>query len=257
MKNLRLLLGALLILTVLNVQAKYGQSDLNLKLWNNTSFKVILNNESFGKTNSFYLDNLKPGLHDIKVLKVKRNRHGNGGFNKLMYQGQIRIPRNARVSATITPDKRIKVRVVKKKNHHQNQYSGYGNGGYGSNYDSYESDNFYNQYGSNVTCDAGNGYEAYNYSISNIRLNQLTVVMDDAHFDRAKLKIAKQALYQNYFRTDQVILLMSQFAFESNRLKFAKLAYEKTIDKENYFLVNREFSFNSSINNLNNYINRY
>jgi hypothetical protein len=47
---------------------------------------------------------------------------------------------------------------------------------------------------------------------------------------------------------------MSLFNFESSRLEFAKFAYGYTYDLGNYFIVNDAFNFESSISELDRYI---
>jgi hypothetical protein len=49
---------------------------------------------------------------------------------------------------------------------------------------------------------------------------------------------------------------MKLFSFESSRLEFAKFAYKYTWDINNYFLLNDAFDFESSIDELNKYINK-
>jgi hypothetical protein len=44
---------------------------------------------------------------------------------------------------------------------------------------------------------------------------------------------------------------MKLFSFEATKLEFAKYAYNKVSDKENYYLVNDAFQFESSIEELN------
>jgi hypothetical protein len=47
---------------------------------------------------------------------------------------------------------------------------------------------------------------------------------------------------------------MQLFSFEDSRLDFAKFAYKNCINKGNYFEVNQAFSFESSVDNLNQFI---
>ena len=43
-------------------------------------------------------------------------------------------------------------------------------------------------------------------------------------------------------------------SFEDTRLELAKAAYYKTVDTENYFIVNKEFWFSSSVDELSRYL---
>jgi len=69
-------------------------------------------------------------------------------------------------------------------------------------------------------------------------------------FADSKLTMAKQISDSNCLSAEQVTALVKLFDFEDGKLAFAKYAYNRTIDKNNYFLVNDAFDFPSSINEL-------
>jgi hypothetical protein len=75
-------------------------------------------------------------------------------------------------------------------------------------------------------------------------------------FESSKLTIAKQIVGSNCLLSKQVKEIMKLFSFESSRLEFAKFAYKYTWDINNYFLLNDAFDFESSIDELNKYINK-
>lgn len=70
-------------------------------------------------------------------------------------------------------------------------------------------------------------------------------------FESTKLQVAKQILGSNCFTSMQVREVMTLFSFESSRLEFAKFAYPSVPDKQNFYLVNDVFNFESSIGELN------
>lgn len=86
---------------------------------------------------------------------------------------------------------------------------------------------------------------------------RLKTTIDSKSFEDSKLTIAKQVLNNNCLVTSQVKEIMLLFSFEASRLDFAKHAYGFTYDIGNYFLVNDAFTFESSIDDLNNYIGSY
>jgi hypothetical protein len=47
---------------------------------------------------------------------------------------------------------------------------------------------------------------------------------------------------------------MQLFTYEDSKLEFAKYAYDYTYDIDNYFMVNDAFEFETSIDELNEYI---
>jgi hypothetical protein len=75
-------------------------------------------------------------------------------------------------------------------------------------------------------------------------------------FENSKLTIAKQIVGSNCLLCKQVKEIMKLFSFESTKLEFAKFAYKYTWDINNYFLLNDAFEFESSIDDLNRYINK-
>lgn len=74
-------------------------------------------------------------------------------------------------------------------------------------------------------------------------------------FEDSKLTIAKQVVGAKCLTCTQVKEIMKIFSFEDSRLEFAKFAYKHTYDIENYYLLNDAFTFESSIEELNSYIN--
>jgi hypothetical protein len=217
------------------------KSNLSVKLWNKSTFKVTLNNTEYGTTNAFNKA-LNPGVHKLEVVRLKRNRFGNGFFRQVLYRGSVRVPRNSKVLATVSPQRKLQVKVVPKK-------KPVGNISHGGNMGHH-----HNTGGCQMQCCSA---QSYSYVMSESSFNQLLITIEGASFDGAKLNIVEQALAYNNVNTEQVSILLNQFTFDSNRLKMAKMAYGKTIDKENYYLVNNQFTFNSSIANLNNYIKNY
>jgi hypothetical protein len=73
-------------------------------------------------------------------------------------------------------------------------------------------------------------------------------------FENNRVTTAKQVIDKDYFTSQQVKELVSLFTFENNKLEIAKYAYSRTVDKENYDIVNDAFSFNNSKEALDKYI---
>lgn len=74
-------------------------------------------------------------------------------------------------------------------------------------------------------------------------------------FEDSKETVAKQILGSNCMLSSQVKEVMMLFDFENTKLDFAKFAYGKTFDPGNYYKLNDAFQFESSIDELNKYIN--
>ena len=75
-------------------------------------------------------------------------------------------------------------------------------------------------------------------------------------FSDSKMTLAKQITQNNCLTADQIQELMRLFDFESDKLEYAKFAYGFVYDPQNYYKVNDAFEFESSIEELDAYINR-
>ncbi len=76
----------------------------------------------------------------------------------------------------------------------------------------------------------------------------------NAGYEDTKLSVAENILTANCMNTDQVVAMCKLFGFEETRLKFAKFAYPKTTDPDNYLKVSNIFSSDVSKTDLNNFI---
>lgn len=76
-------------------------------------------------------------------------------------------------------------------------------------------------------------------------------------WDDTKLTIAKQVISSNCLTSNQVKQIMILFEWEDTRLDLAKWAYGHTFDIGNYYQLNDAFEWESSIEELNAYINGY
>ncbi|HEY0977857.1 MAG TPA: DUF4476 domain-containing protein [Flavobacteriales bacterium] len=76
----------------------------------------------------------------------------------------------------------------------------------------------------------------------------------DKNFEDTKVSTAKTIAGGRCFSSAQVRELLTLFNFEDSKLDFAKFAYDRTHDIGNYFKVNDVFNFDSSVEDLNQYI---
>jgi hypothetical protein len=77
------------------------------------------------------------------------------------------------------------------------------------------------------------------------------------NFEDSKLQVAKQIASSNNLLASQIKEILQLFSFETSRLDFAKFAYNSCINKGNYFEVNQAFSFDSSVEDLNQFISTH
>lgn len=99
----------------------------------------------------------------------------------------------------------------------------------------------------------GNGRCAYPMNSSDFEAAVNTI--NAKSFDDTKLTIAKQIINSNCLKTTQVKRIMSLFSFEATKLDLAKYSYMHTYDPQNYFQLNDAFTYSSSVDDLNTYIN--
>jgi hypothetical protein len=97
----------------------------------------------------------------------------------------------------------------------------------------------------------------YSRSMSAQDFNMAKESLRKEWFENTRMTTAKQVIDRNNFTSQQVKELVLLFTFENNRLEIAKYAYGKTVDKEDYFIVNDAFTFNSNKEKLSEYIRDY
>ncbi|MCB0456323.1 MAG: DUF4476 domain-containing protein [Flavobacteriaceae bacterium] len=76
-------------------------------------------------------------------------------------------------------------------------------------------------------------------------------------FDDTRLKLAKQIVASNCLFADQVRDITKLMEFEETKLEFAKFAFAYTYDTGNYFKVSQVFDFESTVEELDEYISGY
>jgi hypothetical protein len=88
-------------------------------------------------------------------------------------------------------------------------------------------------------------------SVSEKEFESIKKSISSKSFEDSKLTLAKQICDSKCLKSTQVRDIMKLFSFEATKLEFAKYAYNKVLDKENYYVVNDAFQFESSIEELN------
>lgn len=248
MKNFTLLFAVLISVTFA-VEA----SKLSIRLYDNSLFTIVVDAQRYTTpSNHFRIDYLSSGNHMVKVVKHIPGFHGRPGYDHLVFKGMVHIPSNSTVFAKINHFNKLE--VVKIINHGSTIYgngSGYGTNGYYSEYDDYE---YYEETPYNSEIENNSYYNEYSYGIPMNEFSSLKYTIMNTSFDSSKLTIAKQAISSNGITSNQVYELMKLLSFESNKLDLAKFAYGYTVDKNNFYLVNNAFTFESSIDDLNQYI---
>lgn len=76
-----------------------------------------------------------------------------------------------------------------------------------------------------------------------------------SNWDETRLSTAKTIANNNYFTVDQVIAICKTFSWEDSKIDFAKYAYKRTVDRQNYFTIANIFTWDSNKTALNDFIN--
>lgn len=99
-----------------------------------------------------------------------------------------------------------------------------------------------------------NGPVGCGYPMSDTDFADAKKSIEKKGFEDTKMTLAKQIGRDHCFTTAQVKGIMQLFGFEDSKLDFAKFAYDHTFDIGNYYKVNDVFGFESSVDELNQYI---
>jgi hypothetical protein len=108
--------------------------------------------------------------------------------------------------------------------------------------------------GENTILPGYHGHIGCPYPITDLDFENVKKTIAEKSFEDSKLQIAKQVTSSNCLFSEEVRQIMELFSFEKTRLDYAKYAYKFTYDPGNYYKVNSAFSFEFSVNELNEFI---
>lgn len=206
------------------VQAAHPlQSALAITSVDGSLLTVSIDRAPFSNSSTnIYTDGLRAGNHYIKVMRLAG--HPRHPVYRTVYAGYVFIPEASEVMAEVN----------------RNRFRITGSRPFDYAPQVYEDPHYYPQH---LRCE-----------VDDYEFNQMIQSLGNYNFESTRMTVAKQLINNNYFNSRQVGRLMQQMTFESSKLELAKYAYSKTLDKNNYFLVNDQFSFESSIAELADYI---
>jgi len=225
MKNVFFTIIFLLAATAGFAQAR--RAILKVRLSDQSPLTVTIDNRVYEKHGrSITIGDLPAGSHYVKVYEYRAYRDADGGHAKLLYAGNIRTKRNTVTTCTVDPNTgRVRVRT---------QPLG-------------EEEEW------NDRRDPDQRYDSRN-TLNRRDMEDLKQRADERITDTDKMKLLKSALGNSSYYTDQVQQIMGWLSFESSKLEFAKWAYAGVVDAKNYWKLESEFSFSSSKDEFNEYI---
>jgi hypothetical protein len=92
--------------------------------------------------------------------------------------------------------------------------------------------------------------------VSNFAFQGMLSNLNSKPDDAQKLEMAKKIVNENKLLSDQVKKIAELFGNDYSRLEFAQLAYDNTVDKDNYYEVYNSFSYFSSVFRLHDYVSQ-
>lgn len=113
-----------------------------------------------------------------------------------------------------------------------------------NNVNNYTNTSVQNNSNTSTSCDAS-------YAMNSSSFSSAKQTITKQSFEDTKLTTVKQILKSNCLSSAQIKEVMLLFNFEANRLEVAKIAHNRCVDKNNYFLLNDAFQFESSVEELN------
>ncbi len=233
MKKTFTLLTALLFTAVL-----FAQSRLSISTAGNADIRIMIDGKKYpANSNALLLNHVNSGPHNVKIFRLTNERNRGQVYFKnsryqLIYSNTLYL--KPQYHTDIAINRFGKVFIDEQL---------LSNGYYEEDEDDWGVDNN-DQYNNNYNRRA----------MDNTAFQQLKQAVEKESFDNTRMKIAKQFMAMNYFNTAQVKQLVELFSFENNRLDMAKYAYDFTVDKGNYYVVNDAFSFSNSKEALMDYI---
>jgi len=233
MKRTIIILTTALLLSVTHLEA----SRLFLRT-NSINAKANISGDLFYSQDGYFeITQLQAGNHFIRVSSKIRGTRGRQHSTINIYSGSIFIPQNSQVFARVTPRGRLIIDEVvsRRRNTTPQRCEAPVRSGRGTDY------------GQSRT-ERGSQNRTVNYF--DIALDQIR----NASFDSDKRSIARQFITSNDVTSQEVLLIIESLDYESSRLQIAKFAYDRTIDPENYFIVNQGFEYTSSRRSLERFI---
>lgn len=223
------------------VSSNISASSLYLSMYDNSSFTAVFNNQHYDRPSSeITISNVPGGSHYLKVAR----RSPDGTQSQIMFDGYIKLPDNYDIYAVIDESYNF---VVYKKT---------------PSSDISDSK-------CNCDCEACRNCKYKHTHIEEVVFDcstqimtpaafaELKTLVNNTSFESSKIDVIKSVADLNYLTATQVRELLLLFSFDQSKVEVAKYVYEKTCDRQNYFKIYDAFTFDSSKNEVINYISQF
>jgi hypothetical protein len=231
------------IITALPLFAERPQSSLSISIPGRAAIVILVDEIRYeGIRNNFSLEDLSSGYHNIKVYEARDHRrkrfellYASSVYLKPMHHVNIFLNGSNKVVINERPIGRYDDRRDDRRDDWDNDRDRRDDDRWGNRGDDYRDRramqvNMYNAARESIRCE---------------------------RFDDDRLRVARNILKDNYLSSAQVKELAMIFSFDAARLEFAKHAYSRTVDRNNFFMVSDVFTFNSSKRELEDHCQKF
>ena len=199
--------------------------------------------------------------------------NSNSGSNNSNYNNSSQLNRNPNMGQTDRGRGSDYTNSNRRHNYSGNQYNNHHNNHHNGHHGQHNGNNHNHQYGHNHHNHHNNHHNHQSYHGNSYGYGHYTNYHPGWHsvcvadfnrgcrsirhygFDNDRLCAAKRFASSRHLSVNQVREIMHMFTFESTKLKFAKFAFSRTCDVQNYYLVFDCLTFNSSRRELDCFIN--
>ena len=212
----------------------------------NSALSVVVDDRQYERiTGTITLDDLSSGYHQVKVYEVKNNKRNSRrpDRGRLVYSSRLLIKPYYHVNLTVRPSGEVNIFEEQINQRGRDPRNGGWNGRPGDGRDNHP----------NYPGNGGNYYQP----MTDRMLQSAKETIRRESFDKDKAAMAKQIISNNTLYASQVKEIMQLFAFDDAKLDFAKFAYSRTTDRNNYFIIYDMFAFRTNKENLMNYVQNY
>ena len=114
--------------------------------------------------------------------------------------------------------------------------------------------NYQNNNGNSLQSQNNNNFNPQNNHTSQ-NFEDFYKIVQSQSFNDTKIEMITTQSRNTRWRTEEIKRLLQLLSFENEKLEVAKTCYHTCIDKQNYFNLFNVFTFDSSVKELNKYIN--
>ena len=232
-------------------------SEFLLRVNRKGQFTVSASNQTqTNNINTYQFYNLYGGNNTIKVVEKMSGQ--------VVFKNTLNIPEGHQVVAELDHFGTLTIVSTNPLNtYNGGGWSGNGNVGtvnYGNNGNGTYGGGYYggtypnNHCGTTYPNYQGDGYYNQGQSANNQYFSQFLSSLKSESFDSSRLQNAKVYASKTNLSASQIKDIAATFTFDSNRLDWAKAAYNSCYDKGNYFLLRETFTFSSSYSELQDYV---